>query len=643
MAKNFKYIECEPFRAWNRLEPRTRQDDFDRALRTGIHDPMWMLARQWQFGEFKGEDTGSAILAKVQVETTSLSRFQAGKANTAVVFNNGEPLERTVEASNISVGYTERVQAGQYFQKLLDHHGQLHNGPTPYDKTAYKTLLLQKFPITIPKTESTDTQEIHLQKAKLLANRPLMQYLKVFAGKAIDGAQLYSFLKTDFMLNLSSFVLEGEHFPFLHTVANAYLQWYKKRYRTAQESKENSWNAKQLEYQFSCALPERASDNTVLYAEEYYTGHLDWYAFDIDKQAAVNASLLDPTANEQTTKLLQHTFSLIPTPAMYSGMPNNRWWEFEDGKVDLGNISAETTDIAKIVVTEYALIYGNDWFVIPCTLPIGSLSTITGIIITDTFGQKTLVQAAVQGQTDDWSGWGLFNLTSRKDDSTEEVVADTRLFLPPSLIKTQESEPIEQVLFLRDEIANMVWAIENTVHNLLGKGVDGHHLAKELHQYLHGVAPPALAAAEEAVLKYVLSNTVPENWIPFIPVHQDPDQRAVELQRASMPRTLDNRFTPIRPRTDLLRVGFEDKTAQQTIPYIHQDTDKQLVPYFIHEEEVPRSGIQVAGTFQRARWLHGEIIHWYGYKKQVGKGEGSSSLQFDKLEFLQNNKKESPN
>ena len=54
---------CEPMRIWSRLEPRARQVEFDGVLPARIHDPLWLLARQWQMGEFKGEDTGSAVLA----------------------------------------------------------------------------------------------------------------------------------------------------------------------------------------------------------------------------------------------------------------------------------------------------------------------------------------------------------------------------------------------------------------------------------------------------------------------------------------------------------------------------------------------------------------------------------------------------
>ena len=47
---------------WNRLEGRPRTEDFDRALRAEVRDALWMLSKQWQMGEFKGDDAGSTIL-----------------------------------------------------------------------------------------------------------------------------------------------------------------------------------------------------------------------------------------------------------------------------------------------------------------------------------------------------------------------------------------------------------------------------------------------------------------------------------------------------------------------------------------------------------------------------------------------------
>ena len=43
---------------WNRLEGRPRSVDFGRSLRAEVRDALWMLTRQWQVGEFQGDDAG---------------------------------------------------------------------------------------------------------------------------------------------------------------------------------------------------------------------------------------------------------------------------------------------------------------------------------------------------------------------------------------------------------------------------------------------------------------------------------------------------------------------------------------------------------------------------------------------------------
>ena len=39
--------------AYNRLEATPRTTNFDRSLKAEVRDAMWMLTRQWQFGEFQ--------------------------------------------------------------------------------------------------------------------------------------------------------------------------------------------------------------------------------------------------------------------------------------------------------------------------------------------------------------------------------------------------------------------------------------------------------------------------------------------------------------------------------------------------------------------------------------------------------------
>ncbi|MGZ5253155.1 MAG: hypothetical protein ACXWV4_02170, partial [Flavitalea sp.] len=90
-------LTCMPFRAWNRLEPRTRDNEFDKELECGVHDALWMLTRQWQMGELQGEDTGSAIFAKVRMNTTPVTRYKTAKG-PVLPFDDLNPFEQKVEA-----------------------------------------------------------------------------------------------------------------------------------------------------------------------------------------------------------------------------------------------------------------------------------------------------------------------------------------------------------------------------------------------------------------------------------------------------------------------------------------------------------------------------------------------------------------
>ena len=53
-------------------------------------------------------------------------------------------------------------------------------------------------------------------------------------------------------------------------------------------------------------------------------------------------------------------------------MPNTRWWGFEEGRTNFGDIDPDTTDIGKLMLIEFGLVYANDWFVLPLTLPAGT-------------------------------------------------------------------------------------------------------------------------------------------------------------------------------------------------------------------------------------------------------------------------------
>ena len=119
--------------SWMRLEPRSRSAEMTTSLQARIYDPLWLLARQWQFGEFQGEDNGSPIMARWRGESARLTRFHSGaivpKSNIdAPHFDAGMPLETLVEReqtlSSNQVVKLEKLrlaaEAGQHFLRLLE-------------------------------------------------------------------------------------------------------------------------------------------------------------------------------------------------------------------------------------------------------------------------------------------------------------------------------------------------------------------------------------------------------------------------------------------------------------------------------------------------------------------------------------------
>lgn len=622
MPDNF-FFPGEPFRAWNRLEARPRKAEFDKVLECGVHDALWMLTRQWQFGELDGEDTGSAIFAKIGMQTRGLTRVKQGNG-AAQNYSDSLPLENRVESAAWLPDYKTRLDGAFIFLQYLDGAAQ-KLAVTDFNRKVYKDRLRTIFPLSpVPQIERTDTADAIIYKAEVLSNEKMVEISDVSAEKYFDGFILYQTAVTNIRETIAKIAdSNSAHTPVVTAAVHEFIDWFGKNDGGQFTITNEAWNPQLLEYQFSCSVPEKAGTNSVLTATEYHSGDLEWYAFDVNKKEMVEGLSGVATA-EEMADVKSDLLTIIPTQAKFAGAPNSRWWQFENGNIDLGNISAEATDLAKLVFTEYALMYNNDWFILPYTVPVGSLCEITGIVVTDVFGEQSFIEAAVQGDTDDWSGWGLFNLSSLHPDGARNLPVDTRLFIPPATVRTIESEPVEEVHFVRDEVSNNVWAIEARIPDGLGGNADGHDRSRIFSQYLEQYEDDTIRndADLQRVFKYTLANTVPENWIPFLPVHVKGDTRAVQLQRASMPRLFKNKYTHIRPRTELLRSHINSN-------------NEQLKPYYIHEEEIPRAGVHLKSTFQRTRWYNGAVINWYGYRKNTGKGEGSSGLKYDSMDVVE--------
>jgi hypothetical protein len=373
--------------------------------------------------------------------------------------------------------------------------------------------------------------------------------------------------------------------------------------------------------------------------DEYTDGRLDWHTYTLG--AAPNVP-----PGPSTTFTVTPERAPLPTTARYGGMPADRYWEFEDGRVNFGMAGAAKSDLARLAVLEYALVFGNDWFVLPLTLPTNALYRVASFDVRDNFGITLPIPPA---------GFDLYEMTVEPGAPVANLA--NALYLCPAL-DTLEGPPLEHVMMMRDEMANLVWGIEKRVQGSSGEAIDRKFESTRL-STTQSLRPPAGQPLVDggALLHYRLQTPVAANWVPFLPVRKEgatPANWAIQLQRAvvthfyqvTQARLDDPRNASYKAFIERLRANdFVESTAEQGTP------DNRLQGFMFHprgqllrldpnaavtadylrleEEEVPRDGIELKRAFNYARDADGRALLWIGRSKTTGRGEGASGLKFD--------------
>jgi hypothetical protein len=461
---------AETERVWSRLEPRAQDQEMKDALEAPVRDPLWMLSRQWQVSEFEGEDAGSPIRAELSMAGDPLSRIDLrgggrgadldGEASSEEKPSldalgagpgdpfdyEGEPLEATVERERVMTDDDPptrlRVEAGQQFLRILSEAG-------------YADLSPKDFPA-----------ELRLDEPDEALESPDRRYVDLMTDRALDGTALARAIQSA-VGNIDA-VVEGTASSWSGVTASElplpsdksrndtfdgcvedYYGWYVYLYEEPTERTGSAWDPTRLEYRFAVSTGD-AETESVLEAEEYHGGGLDWYNF-----SAVDETLQTATSDE--TRKWSKT--VLPSQITFPGMPASRWWELEDTDVDLSKMIAEGAPLTRLMLTEFATVYGNDWFRIPVESPVGTLTRVTDLTVTDSFGVTTEATSA----TDD--KWHMFMHDLPNHD-------EPGLFVPPTLGTSWTGDPVEKVTFARDELANLVFAIERIYESPTGRAVD---------------------------------------------------------------------------------------------------------------------------------------------------------------------------
>jgi hypothetical protein len=534
-----------------------------------------MLARQWQVGEFLGADAGSPVQATFAGEQQTITTYQPGTdPSSTVILDQALPLEVHVEREQVLLKLRGSVQLGQYFESLVRQQAIA-------DPDTVIAAFRQSFPVAPVPPDPT------------YAPVDALRFRALMTGRVTDGEALYASLVAVAAGQTPATPLPSAATnPGMADLLNEFAA-----YRTSLFSEPNAdaaWQPMQLEYAFALGSPTPAT-NLLLNAPGFPGGHLDWYSFTLE------AAETTPTSAAHPATVTPVSFTFLPNHVVFRAMHDPRWWTFEDSMADLGQLDAQQVDVAKLLVMEFALVYANDWFAVPVPTPVGSLARVTTLVVSDTFGVRTLIRPSEQttvnsGETP-WSMYKLSGPGARSDF----------IMMAPTLGVVDDATPLEDVQFLRDDMAAMAWAIEHQLQGDMDTAIDGGE-AYQQRLAANPPPPPPTATPDGPKVFYTAEIPVPDNWIPMIPV-QTP-QGALYLRRGTM--TI--------PTVD----GIQNVTARALVLQPGQ-------PFFVTDHVIPRAGLAADRYFRRTRGPDGTTFLWMARCTSPGKGPGWSGLRFDAI------------
>ena len=545
---------------WLRLEASTVDPDLVEGLQARVADAYWLLARQWQNGEFGGEDAANPLFMSIEGRYVPLTSVRIGDGPPVAV---DAPLEPLVEREPVRAGPAGARVAAELGQLLLR---ALAGVAVP---ATMLTKLRTAFPIALPADDGLDP-----------AGR---RRLELLARASLDGTGVARTLGPAGLLStLPAFAAAQPAMK--RRIDAAGRAWLARAGAAFSEpAGAGAWVPSRMEYEFRVGATT-GSGEIELSADGYPGGRLEWYHFDWADGP--------PLATDDATAGT-HDAELLPSPLRFRGMPASRFWEFEDGAVYYGGIDAAPEDLGRIAVAGYATLYGDDWYVIPIRLPGGTLAQVLELTVVDDFGRRTPIPAAAVADGSE-RAFRFFEITGDPGPGAVAPVAPL-LLIPPTVETTDAARPLEDVGFLRDEAANLAWAVEHRVVSSTGRPVD-----------LAARRPPPAASAAGDRWRFVLSTGAPDNWVPLVPVRIG-DDGAIAFQRGRVASAAGSRGA-------LGRV---------------LEPQRRLI---LHEEEVPYEGARVVRRFQSTRGPDGRLHVWVGRRKGAGRGPGTSTLAFDTID-----------
>jgi hypothetical protein len=393
-----------------RLEPGHRTADVESGLAARVHDPLWLLTRQWQFGEFTAQDAGSPAVVRMTGSSAPIDAWRPGGTADWVPYDPRlGPLDGPIEDEPVQDDERLRAEGGAALLRMCDDAG----------------VLAAALPVLAPHRPGPGEPDTSL--------------VGLLDGRLPDAASVAAALDAG--------TLDTGAAPGLADVTARWRRWWAAQLA---ERGPDCFDRHRCEY-----AAELSTGGTVLRAEEYLGDGLDWYSLDVHP---------DPDA-EAAPAGESHSFTEegLPGTVRYGGLPADRFWEMEDARVDLGATDVSTLDTGRLLLVSFATVYGNDWFLVPLEVPTASLTVLDPLLVRDVFGRQHLVDRA--GRDD--PSWSMFTLSSPDPDLP---AASGLLVLPTE--RGQQGQPLERVVLARDELANLAWAVQHHYTDGRGEPVD---------------------------------------------------------------------------------------------------------------------------------------------------------------------------
>ena len=419
---------------------------FDRALRAEVRDALWMLTKQWQMGEFRGSDAGSPVFAKLQIDTTRLTKYRPDAHADAAVRRRRaargqgrapagaahprRPADRVRPAARHGPAVAEadrrhrRLPPGVH-RRLPDHRAR----PDPQGG----------------RRRSAPTRGVAdagggrrpgdgRRRCSTCTSRPTP------ANHAYDGVA----------------GIDPATTGAIDDRAQRFVAWFERAAAAAAAAATTPGCRRGSNTSSPPRRRCRARREKVYVADEYDAGPAR--LVQPRRRRARRARSIRCPARRRTGLPPDAPQTMIPIPVSFAGMPNTRWWAFEDRKTQLRRHRRQHDRPRQAAVHGVRARLRQRLVRHPVHAAGGAIATIRALR-----GDQRVRRAVLdrRGRRRRRRRTGSAGACSR---STCAATARPRptpaccCCRPPR--RSRKSPPTEDVMLIRDEVANMVWGVE---------------------------------------------------------------------------------------------------------------------------------------------------------------------------------------